>query len=147
MPALQTIWLIDDDENEQVLVRLALANANISISLESFSEATAAKRALETLAGDFPGLIICDWKLPGMGGVEFLDWLRGSRFAVIPVVIRSNSSLQQDVNAAYEHGANCYVQKGFDIAGIQRNFRLLLDFWSTMCTPEVAHEKVTARRH
>ena len=140
MPALQRIWLIDDDQDEQVLVKAGAGG--IPVSLEVFSDAGTAKRALEELGAEVPGLIVCDWKLPGMGGMEFLDWLRGSRFALIPVVIRSNSSLPVDVNAAYQHGANCYVQKGMDIAMVARNFRLLLDFWSTMCTPEVARETV-----
>lgn len=129
--------MIDDDRNEELLVRRALKLAKISVTLDMFLEPAGAMRALEYLDGGFPGLILCDLKLPGMDGLAFLDWLRASAYRLIPVVIRSNSNLQQDVNAAYEHGANCYVQKGFEVATIQKNFKLLLQFWSTMCTPEV----------
>jgi CheY-like chemotaxis protein len=111
--------------------------AKICVTLDVFYEPADVMRALKQLNGGFPGLILCDLKLPGMDGLAFLDWLRASPYRLIPVVIRSNSNLQEDVNAAYEHGANCYVQKGFDIATIQKNFKLLLQFWSTMCTPEV----------
>ena len=137
MDKLEKIWLIDDDEDEHVLVRHALEKAQISIALEVFSDAVGAMRALEQLEGDFPGLIVCDLKMPGMSGIEFLDWLRASPFGVIPVVIRSNSGLQPDVTRAFEHGANCYVQKGRTIETLQKNWKLLLEFWSATCTPTV----------
>jgi CheY-like chemotaxis protein len=145
MDKLDKIWLIDDDGDEHVLVRHALEKAKISISLEVFSDAAGAIRTLEELKDDFPGLIVCDLKMPGMSGIEFLDWLRASPFGVIPVVIRSNSGLQPDVNAAFEHGANCYVQKGSTIEALQKNWKLLVEFWSTTCTPTVACKRAVGR--
>src|ERR1051325_828159 len=130
MHALNRVWLIDDDLDEQELVRIALRKGDIDLLVETFSEPAEAIERLESKEGGFPALIVCDLKLPKMSGIEFLDWLRASPFSVIPVVIRSNSALQGDVNAAYEHGANCYIQKGADLPAIQRNFQLLLWFWS-----------------
>ena len=142
MHPVERIWLIDDDLDDQFLVRRALKMAEIPVVFRAFSDPSQAIHELESLDHGMPGLIICDFKLPQMSGLDFLDWLRKSRFAVIPVIIRSNSALQQDVNAAYEHGANCYVQKGFNIEAIQKNFMLLLQFWSHMCTPEVRQKSV-----
>ena len=114
--------------------------SQLPVALESFHAASEAIRKLESLNGDFPELIICDLELGSMSGVDFLKWLRASPVAVIPVVIRSNSRLQQHVDEAYTHGANCYLQKGFDLEAVERNFKLLLHFWSNMCMPEVRHE-------
>jgi two-component system nitrogen regulation response regulator GlnG len=139
MERLEKIWLIDDDEDEHVLVRHALEKAKSSIALEVFSDASRAMQALERLEDGFPGLIVCDLKMPGMSGIEFLDWLRASPFSVIPIVIRSNSGLQPDVNAAFEHGANCYVRKG-SLKTLEKNLKLLLEFWSTTCTPAVTYK-------
>jgi hypothetical protein len=41
------------------------------------------------------------------------------------------------VDAAYRHGANCFLQKGFNMPAIEKNLKLLLEFWGTMCMPEV----------
>ena len=134
---LERVWLIDDDGNEETLVRRALKTAELSVSLEVFRSPTEAIRALEQHVDGLPGLILCDLKLPGMDGLDFIDWLRSSPFSVIPLVIRSNSSLQKDVDAAYEHGANSYIQKGFDIPTVECNFKLLFQYWSTMSMPQV----------
>jgi CheY-like chemotaxis protein len=142
MREVERIWLIDDDIDDQFLVQRALKLAEIPIVLRAFSDPTEAMHELESFTAEFPDIIICDFKLRATTGLDFLDWLRKSRFAVIPVIIRSNSALRKDVNEAYEHGANCYVQKGIGIEDIQRNLALLLQFWSRMCTPEV-HPKKT----
>jgi CheY-like chemotaxis protein len=134
---LDRVWFIEDDLDEQELVRIALGRANSNVILEPFRDPGEAIRRLESIESGFPRLIVSDLKLPKMTGIEFLDWLRTSPFCAIPVIIRSNSALQEDVNTAYEHGANCYIQKGFDLATVQKNFKLLLQFWSHMCTPEV----------
>ena len=105
--------------------------------LETFTDVDAAVQKLESLESGFPDLIICDFDLGTMSGLDFLKRLRASRMGMIPVVIRSNSRSQQRVDAAYQHGANCYLQKGYDLEAIERNFRLRLEFWSNMCMPDM----------
>src|SRR5213595_1028548 len=111
MRKLKKVWLIDDDEDERVLVELALKAAKLEVEFEFFRRVEEATDALASLERNFPELIVCDYKLPARNGLDFLDWIRASPYRVIPVVIRSNSDSQKDVDAAYSHGANCYVQK------------------------------------
>ena len=47
----------------------------------------------------------------------------------IPVVIYTSSNAPQDVTRAYELQANCYLVKPPDLAGIERMFGLLDEFW------------------
>ena len=135
---VERIWVIDDDIDQHQLVRVATRMAQIPVQLEFFVQASEAILRLQSLQTHFPGLIVSDLKLPVMTGLEFLDWLRASPFAVIPVIIRSNSLLQQDINAAYEHGANAYLLKGADLDTIQDNLRTLVKFWNHMCTPDIS---------
>jgi CheY-like chemotaxis protein len=129
--------LIDDEENEHILVRAALKRGRIPIILESFKNPAEAIAKLASIDGNFPDLILCDFDLGTMTGADFVKWLRTSHAAAIPVIIRSNSNAQRDVDLAYQNGANCYLQKGFDFAAIEENLKLLLHFWTRMCMPEV----------
>jgi CheY-like chemotaxis protein len=131
------LWLIDDDESERFLVRKALDKAEAPVNVEMFSSPADAIRRLESQDDGCPTMIICDVHMPGMNGLEFLKWVRGSRFAALPFIIRSNSGLQRDVNNAYECGANCYLQKGATLDDVQQNLKVLLQFWKRMCLPEV----------
>jgi DNA-binding NarL/FixJ family response regulator len=53
------------------------------------------------------------------------------------VVILSSSRTRQDVTAAYETGANGYVQKDLDFARFQESMGLLTAFWLRVNVPPV----------
>jgi CheY-like chemotaxis protein len=133
---MKTIWVIDDEPAEQILIQYLLKKIRVSLEFRFFSDPQIAIETLESQDLPIPQLIICDFKMRGMSGIDFLDWLRHSRFGAVPVAIRSNSDHPEDIRAAYQHGANCYIQKGSTNLDLQRNFRLLIEFWSRMCVPE-----------
>jgi CheY-like chemotaxis protein len=64
-----------------------------------------------------PSLILLDLKMPRATGFEVLQWIRAHHeLGKIPVVVLSGSELQQDIQQAYDTGANSYLVKplGFD---------------------------------
>jgi CheY-like chemotaxis protein len=60
----------------------------------------------------FPGLVLLDMKMPRATGLEILKWIRShSTSKHLPVIVLSGSELQEDMEQAYEGGANSYLVK------------------------------------
>lgn len=59
-----------------------------------------------------PQLILLDLNMPRMNGYELLAELKlVDEFALIPVVVLTTSSSEQDIIRSYQLRANCYVSK------------------------------------
>jgi len=64
-----------------------------------------------------PEWVLLDLNLPRMGGKEVLRELRKvPRLERLPVVVFSSSVNVQDVTECYELGANCYVEKPYELS-------------------------------
>jgi len=60
-------------------------------------------------------VILLDVNMPKVGGLEVLRKLKSHPvFRTIPVVMLTTSSVSQDVQTAYEYGANSYIVKPVD---------------------------------
>lgn len=84
--------------------------------------------AWNQLQQDVPDLAFVDVGLnETQGGLLLLDAMRSDpRFGHIPVAIVSARSLQQDVQAARERGANAYLTKPFSADQLKELARTLL---------------------
>jgi len=68
--------------------------------------------AAEAPRSPLPTLILLDIQLPGIDGLEVLSHIRNhARTRLIPVVVLTTSSEQQDLLRSYELGCNSYIQK------------------------------------
>lgn len=125
-----TTWLIDDDEFEFDLVARTVQQQKIPFRMRYLNSGDEARAALLTApAFERPQLILCDIKMPGMDGFEFLKWLRGSAFRCTPLIMRSNSDRAVDVTRAYQLGANAYHTKPSAIDGLAARLRATFEFW------------------
>src|SRR5690348_8008845 len=85
-----------------------------------------------------PNVVFMDIKMPRMNGFEVLQWLRKNpECSVIPVVIMSSSSLEQDVLQAYRMGANAYFEKPTRFDQLQDILSSILTFWTHAKRPPV----------
>jgi CheY-like chemotaxis protein len=74
-----------------------------------------AERALEWLKEQMPSLIIVDQVLPGMDGIEFINRLSNDmRTSDIPIMVLSANSDLEDVQKAYNAGADDYLVIPYD---------------------------------
>jgi CheY-like chemotaxis protein len=71
-----------------------------------------------------------DLNLPYKSGLEVLEWVRHQpRLKKLVVVLFSSSAQPQDVDRAYELGANSYIQKPTDPNQLMEIAQLLKGWW------------------
>lgn len=104
------ILAVDDSENtRRLLKKLLLAFGTDRIQL-----AADAQTALEMVALHAPDVVLCDWHMVPMDGIDFLKHLRhrdnvnGCR---VPAIMLTAHTKPEVVRAAMEAGANHFVAK------------------------------------
>jgi CheY-like chemotaxis protein len=77
-----------------------------------------------------PDLILLDFNLPCKNGAEVLDEIKSDPdLKRIPVVVLTSSRSEQDVFAAYERGANCFLRKPTTLDQIYDLSRTIAHHW------------------
>jgi DNA-binding NtrC family response regulator len=102
------ILIVDDEARMAEVVAAALRRAGHEC--ETSSSGQAALLALEERPAD---VIVTDWKMPGMDGVELLRQLRARRPGVPVILLTAHGTVPSAV-AAMREGAFDYVTKPFD---------------------------------
>jgi len=129
--------VVEDREEDIQIFRIACQRAKVSLP---FLVAKNGTEAIEYLNGQgrfadrqqhpLPQLVLLDINMPGMNGFELLQWLRlqpGLRR--LPVIMFTSSNLPEDINQAFELGANSYVVKPPDIHDLEKIARHLDEYW------------------
>jgi CheY-like chemotaxis protein len=139
------ILLIEDDDNDVLLFRHALEKNNITAPLfvvpdgeEALQYLGRAGRYSDRGRYPFPGVILIDLKMPRIGGLEVLRWLRKHpECAVIPTIVLSASRIPEDVQEAYRLGANSYFVKPIEFEELGGLIRLMHAYWNRAERPSV----------
>ena len=107
MPA--TILLVEDEPAIQELIAANLMRAGHHVV-----RAADAETAQRIVRDALPDLILLDWMLPGMSGVEFARRLRAEeRTRGIPLIMLTARGEEQDKVLGLESGADDYITKPF----------------------------------
>ncbi len=103
-----------------------------------------------------PSFILLDLNLPRMGGHEVLAEVKDSKeLRQIPVLILSTSIGNEDVSAAYDLHANCYIPKPVDLDKLVQMTEHIEQFWlctsvfaagASHCPPIRSSSEVISRR-
>ncbi len=93
VPQEGTVLVVDDDAESRALTRRALADGSWQIM-----EANDGWQAFEVMQQRPPDLILLDWLMPGMGGLEFLTRLRAGEQNRVPtpVIVVTSQELADD---------------------------------------------------
>jgi chemotaxis family two-component system response regulator Rcp1 len=126
---VQRVLVVEDDPADVELLRLAFEQCTESLDVHVVGDGASALRALRE--GDaLPDWVLLDLNLPRANGKEVLKELREDPLlAQLGVVVFSSSSSVQDVSESYALGANCYVEKPDEFAGLIAVLDNLARFW------------------
>jgi two-component system response regulator len=80
--------------------------------------------------GQVPQVVLLDLKLPKVGGLEVLKAIRtDEKLRLLPVVILTSSTEEQDIVKSYGLGANSYIRKPVDFDQFSEAVRTLGLYW------------------
>jgi len=103
----QLIALLEDDSAQSAWMQQTLANAGLSC--RAFDEGGA---LLAALCARTPfALLLLDWELPGINGMEVLRWVRANCNEALPVIFITNRTLERDLIEGLNAGADDYIAK------------------------------------
>ena len=77
-------------------------------------------------ASDLVDIIICDWNMPRVSGVEVLDYVRKELPGVPFVMVTANVD-SRSVDFAREHGVNAYITKPFRLEKVEATLADIVD--------------------
>lgn len=103
------ILVVEDEPHIQELISINLTRAGHAVRCASNAE-----QARELMVRSLPDLLLLDWMLPGMTGVEFTRLLRSEvRTRDVPIIILSARIEERDKISGLEVGADDYITKPF----------------------------------
>jgi len=107
------ILVVDDSKAMRMIVKRTLKKAG----LEGYDvvEASDGVEALSVVKADKPDLILCDWNMPNMSGLELLRVLRNSDND-IPFGFVTSESTPEMRQIAEHAGASFFISKPFTAA-------------------------------
>ncbi len=133
----KSILLVEDNPDDEALAIRALKRHHIS------NEIVVARDGVEALDYLFargvhtgrdtsikPTVVLLDLKLPRIDGLEVLRQLRADdRTRLLPVVVLTTSSEEQDMLSSYSLGCNSYIRKPVDFIQFSEAIRQLGMYW------------------
>jgi two-component system, OmpR family, phosphate regulon response regulator PhoB len=106
---MRHILLVEDEPAIREMVRFALGKADFEVD-----EAEGAEQALVLIAARPPDLVLLDWMLPGMSGIDLARRLRRDDLTMrIPIIMLTARTDEHDRVRGLEVGADDYVTKPF----------------------------------
>lgn len=104
----QTVLVVDDLPSTRILISDMLREMGFTSIVEASNGVDAMKR----LADAKPGLMVCDYVMKGMSGVDLIRELRKNPdLRKLPVIMLSNNRDVPLIDAALHAGADDYIAK------------------------------------
>jgi DNA-binding response OmpR family regulator len=117
------VLIADDDQ----LVRMILERSVVKWGHKYISakNGEAARHLLESHTVD---VCILDWEMPELTGVEVCRWLKSSSpNKTAHVIMNTTKAHPEDMEQAYNAGANDYINKPTDLRHLRRKLAALAD--------------------
>ncbi|WP_018619912.1 response regulator [Spirosoma luteum] len=103
-----SIWLVDDDEDDLVLMKAAFHCMADRITIKALHDGEELLPHLQETS-DSPNLIVMDLNMNRMGGLQALEIVRSvGKYSHLPVVMLTTSSNPADKRNSVALGANDY---------------------------------------
>lgn len=132
------ILLVEDNPMDVDLTRRAFARQKVNHPIVVARDGEELLASIDAWEEErpLPILILLDLKLPKVDGLEVLHRLKSHpRFQVVPVVVLSTSTEDNDIQIAYQEGANSYIVKPVDFDQFMQIVEHIQIYWCSLNTP------------
>jgi two-component system, OmpR family, KDP operon response regulator KdpE len=117
-----TVLVVEDEPAIQELIAYTLKQAG-----HQPLRADTAEHAMRLVQSALPDLVLLDWMLPGLSGIELARRLRADkRTKAIPIIMLTARADEQEKITGLEAGADDYIIKPFSAAQVDARIRALL---------------------
>ena len=124
------LLLVEDNPSDEELTLRSLKKHNIVNEVVVARDGVEAVEYLLDDAKPLPDLVLLDLKLPRLSGLEVLQRIRTEeRTKMLPVVVLTSSSQDEDIVSSYRMGANSYVRKPVRFSDFSEAVRQLGVYW------------------
>lgn len=107
--SVKTVLVVDDSRIMRNIVKNTFASLNIPCD---FVEAGNGKEALFQLEKNQIHLVLLDWNMPELSGLDFLKQVRGiEKFKSLPIIMVTSEAARYNVIEALKNGATDYIIK------------------------------------
>ena len=132
------IYLVaEDDQDTQVLIQRAFKQADLAPPVYFTNDG---QQTIHYLAGEgdytdrkrfpMPALLLLDLKMPYQDGFDVLRWIRAQpQLRKLVVIMFSGSSLEQDVEQAFNLGVNSFVMKPVSFSELLQVILAIHHYW------------------
>jgi DNA-binding response OmpR family regulator len=117
------ILIIEDEKDIRELMKFQLNSSGYQVT-----DVDSADKAIELLeSGQKIDLILVDWMLPGMSGIEFTRRVKGHKsFKTIPIIMVTALTQPENIVTGLDSGAQDYLTKPFDLDVLLARVRVQL---------------------
>jgi DNA-binding response OmpR family regulator len=98
------IFILEDDLDQSELYSFWLDE----YECHTFDKA---RDLIKQIPFEKPDVLLIDWNLPKVDGMDVLHWLKGSVFLETPVIFLTSRSTEEDIVKALTDGADDYIVK------------------------------------
>jgi len=111
---MKSVLVVDDDADIRELVTWKLGQAGYTTLAASDGEAGLAAAIAGDTEGHAPDLILADWMMPKMSGLEMCRAVRANPVtARVPLILLTANAQEGDVELGFAAGVDDYIVKPF----------------------------------
>ncbi len=117
------ILIVDD----YLLIRTAVRGVLSELGFINVFQAENGKSAQDLMRKQAIDIVIGDWSMPVMSGLELLEWMRGEeRLSRVPFMMLTAEANPASVRTALQAGVNAYMIKPFTVHSFASKFMAMI---------------------
>jgi len=117
------VLVVDDQKSMRGMARYCLTEIGVGV-VDSVESGEAALERMKTVRYD---VIISDWNMDGMSGLDFLKTVRASQsWKDVPFIMATSERSKELIVAAKQAGVSHYLVKPFNVTDMQKRLDVVL---------------------
>ena len=117
------VLLVDDQKSMRQLTRFSLEQ----IGIKAVTEAKSGEDALRAMQGSKFDLVISDWNMDGMDGLDLLKHIRSDPLVKkMPFIMATGQNSKENVMEAVNAGVNNYIVKPLSAEGLKKKIEAVI---------------------